>query len=323
MKLTYGIIWIAALLLVSSGCRLPFGKRGTSQQPVVFTGPASRDQIIGAVNANAGRVNQLESRLKLSVPGLPAITGDLAVEQPKRLRMQAGFMGTSAGGIDVGSNDDVFWLWVKSALGGQEPAVYFGRHNEYATSNTRQAIPIDPSFLMDSLGLFQYDADATHEGPYSRPDGSIEMRSRRSTATGETIHITVLDRTRGNVTQQHLYNENQLTASSYASKFYYDETHQVSLPQNVIMVAMPGTAQEMKLTIEADDYTINQLYSGPALWEMPHPDGIPVIDVARADPTGTAMRPITRSQSPWHDGSRAELGSSLNQYRGMRLLRRR
>jgi hypothetical protein len=317
-KLTGGLL-LMLLLVCASGCRFPFNKRGP-QQPVVFSGPATQQQIIAAVNANSSKVQQLESRLKLAVPGLPAITGDLAVEQPRRLRMQAGFMGTSAGGIDVGSNDEVFWLWVKSALGGQQPAIYYGRHDEYANSQARQAIPIDPSFLMDSLGLYQFDPGDRHEGPYQRQDGNLEIRSFHATPAGETVQIVVIDSKLGNVVEQHLYEGQSLVASSYASDFQYYADQQVSLPRVVNINALPNSPEEMRLTLTADSYTINQLYSGPSLWQMPQPDGVSVIDVARAAPQQLSLqRPVsTADYSP----NRPRLSDNFQRFRGGNLLRR-
>ena len=316
------IVAVAMILLLASGCRWPFGNT-RPQQPVAFTGPATKEQIIAAVNANSSRVQQLESRLRLSVPGLPAITGDLAAEQPQRLRLQAGFMGTSAGGIDVGSNEELFWLWVKSALGGQRPAIYFARHDEYANSRARQAMPIDPSFLMDALGLYQFDATAVHEGPYSRPDGMIEMRSRTNTAEGESVHITVLDNRLGNLIEQHLYSRGRLVASSYASDFEYYPEQQVSLPKTIMLRALPNTQQELTLTINADKYMINQLYADPvAMWSMPRPDGVSIIDVSQADNPQFSLQKIgVPAYAPnYAPNSPAPQQADLRRYRGANLL---
>src|SRR5688572_9944353 len=129
----------------------PFVAQGPAAPQVLIPG-ASREQIVAAVNQNSARVQSLTAtNAAITIPdvmGLPILTGNIAAERPGRFRLTA---GTIAGQeLDLGSNDELFWLWVKR---NQPPAVYFCRHSQYAGSNIRQVMPVEPSWLLAAIGM--------------------------------------------------------------------------------------------------------------------------------------------------------------------------
>ena len=289
---------LAGWLVVSccGGCQM-FSKFGINTKrlpssPVALNGSSSKEQIISVVNANANRVNQLDTQVKISVPGMPPVSGDLAVQQPNRMRLQAGVIGTN--GIDVGSNEQGFWVWQKVALGGQRPAMYYARHEDYARSQARQAIPVDPKFLMDSLGIASFSNQMIHDGPYRRTDGKLEIRSRSDAQGRGPMRTTVVDEKYGHVLEQHTFENGRLTASSYSSEYRFYPNQQVSLPQKIEIRAMPGTAQELNMTIEASPFNVNNMYGDPiALFSMPDAGGARMIDISRGGPARNPQRQLT------------------------------
>ncbi|MGC4006878.1 MAG: hypothetical protein QM811_28640 [Pirellulales bacterium] len=64
--------------------------------------------------------------------------------------------------LDVGSNPQDYWLWVKR----NEPkAFFYGRHDQYAQSQARQILPIEPEWLIEAFGLVTFDPAQPIEGP--------------------------------------------------------------------------------------------------------------------------------------------------------------
>lgn len=266
-----------------SGCSWwPFKRTPEINAPVVFEAPPTAVQLAEAVNANSSRVHQLESQVKVSLDGLPGLTGNLALEKPHRFRLQANLLGVSGLGTDVGSNDDLFWVWIKTALPGQSPTLLYARHAEFAVSSTRQVLPIEPAWIRDALGLTEINPYGQLDGPYERSDGQFEIRSRVDTPSGPNVRVLVIHPKYGWVTEQSVYNaQGILLAVAKSSRHRYYPEADVSLPQRVEVELMPNSEQAQGLTLDLGSYNINRLSGDPArLWAMPDPDGVQKIDLA-------------------------------------------
>ena len=285
----YCLLIMAAIAILPSGCVWPFNQfynRSVNDAPIVFTEKPSGEQIIQTVNANSQRVHALESQVKVTVDGMPGITGNLALEKPRNFRLQANLLGVSGLGADVGSNDELFWVWVKTTMPGQTPQILYARHAEYAVSPARQLMPIDPTWIRDALGLTEFAAGDRHEGPFDRSDGQLEMRTRLQTPTGPQTRITVVDPKYGWITEQMLLDgQGAPIIIARSSRHRYYQEVGVSLPQRVTIQVAPSTPQAQTLTVDAQSYSINRLSGDPAmLWTMPDPPGVPLVDLAAPIP---------------------------------------
>ena len=255
--------------------------RGQSP-PTLFHQQVSREQIIQAVNANSQAIRSLQARVQVRATGAPVLSGDLSVEQPSRLRMQVGLLNMSNSGIDVGSNDDEFWVWIKSSLpGGQPPSVLYARHDDYERSAVKQALPIEPSWVIDSLGLAYFDPRSHHEGPFPHPDGSLEIRSFYQSASGAMVKATRVDPRTSVVVAQELYRNGIRIASSRAEKHQYFDDLRASIPRRVEIEIGLNTPNPGKVTLELSNLFPNSIdasYAG--LWEMPRPRNIDMVNIA-------------------------------------------
>ena len=142
----------------------PFATPGPAAPQVLVEG-ASREQIIAAVNQNSSRIQSLTvTGATITIPdmmGLPLLNGNIAAERPGRFRLTAGTAVTGQE-IDLGSNDELFWMWVRRNT---PPAVYFCRHAQFANSNIRQMMPVEPSWLLAALGMVDIDPASVFDGP--------------------------------------------------------------------------------------------------------------------------------------------------------------
>src|SRR4051812_45296516 len=146
---------LSLALLAANGCSLLRRRPALEPTPMVFTqAPTAFEQIAAAVNANTQRVQTLQARdARLHIRGLPGISLDMAYEQPRRFRLRAG-TGITGQELDLGSNDELFWFWAKQ---NPQPAIYFARHDAFAQSPSRNLVPIEPLWIVDALGLPQFD----------------------------------------------------------------------------------------------------------------------------------------------------------------------
>jgi len=303
------IMLVAALAAGGASC--PRSRRLMTPPPAAFTQVPTAQEIVQTINANSERIRQLQTAgASLVIPGMPSLRGSLALERPRRMRLLADTPLTGAE-FDLGSNDEVFWMWVKR---NQSPAVYFARHAAFATSAMQHMFPVPPDWLIEAVGVVRLDPQAPIEGPYSRPNGQWEIRSRLAVAGSELPRVIVIDGTYGWIVQQTLYDaRGQTLAIATASQHEYDPVSGVTLPR-LIEVQLPPAG--LTFTLRVERYLVNQLYGDPTqLWAMPRLDGHQYVDLA--DPRTNLSPPVsgpaptvppTASLTPWPvQGSREPL----------------
>jgi hypothetical protein len=260
---------------------------------------ATREQIVAAVNANSSRVHSLSTtNASITIPdtmNLPLLTANIAAERPGRVRITAGTALTGQE-LDVGSNDEVFWMWVRR---NQPPGVYFCRHDQFANSAIRRMMPVEPAWLLSALGMTELDPAQVVDGPLPRSDGTVELRSVMPSASGTLQRVTVIDARRAWVVGQYVYDPSgqTLLASAVAESHEYYPAEQVSLPQR-ISLQLPTAG--MALKIDMGQVQINQLAGDPnQLWAMPALEGYPRYDLGGALP-GTPLpgQPAAQAAPP-------------------------
>lgn len=290
------VILLATLLTLfaAGGSSCPWARQ-PELLPYTLPETATLDQLISAVNENSARVQSVNiSQATIALPGLPALPVSIALEPPLRFRLRAStaFTGTE---VDLGSNDDLFWLWIKH---NQPPAMYYCRHDQFATSAARQIMPVEPQWLVEALGLVRIDPIDLPQGPTPVGAGRSQIRTIRHSVIGDLTKITVVDPRRGIVLEQNLYDAGgHLLAAARTSAHRTDPLTNAILPRH-IEIDYPSAQLSMKIDIA--DLQVNTLSPQQAqLWAKPDYSGYPNINLADpnlfAQPTGPAPR---TSQAP-------------------------
>lgn len=258
--------------------------------PIAFPATATREEIVAALNANTVRVRTLQAPGSVSIPGAPSLSSELALERPRNLRFRAGtVLGPE---IDLGGNADLFWFWAHRA---PSPALFYAQHEKFAVSKARQALAVDPAWIVDSLGLIEVDPASVVEGPAPIGTDKLEIRIRHQTPGGETLRLVRVHRQFGYMMEQHLYDSGgQLIAATRASEHQHYHIDGVTLPHK-IEISVPQA--QMTLTIALGQHTLNQPISGAAaLFTLPQAQykNYPLVDVADpnfAPPAGPGAIP--------------------------------
>ena len=292
------ILLIALALPLFGGCATTgrsFGFGGPTA-PVVLSSASTADHIVAAVNQNSSRIQTYQaSRASFSLPGmpgLPLLSGSIAIERPSNFRLRAETR-LSGPEVDLGSNVERFWFWARR----NEPAgVFTARHSDFANSQAATQVPIDPTWVVEALGLVALDPAASYQGPFPRSDRSVELRTQVATTQGTSTRVYVVDSATAQVKEQLLYDAaGTLLGSVTADNFRFDPTHQVTYPQKVTL-RVP--AAEMALTINTGEVLINAPISGGnLLWQMPQISGTPVVDI-----TQPQQLPLVGQANPWDLG---------------------
>jgi len=288
-----GLLVVVAAL-AASGASCPQAIRGyqvgVSPLPRVLPAQASLEQIFATVHDNTRRVRSyLAPQAVLAVPGVPRLSAQVACEPPRRFRLRAQ-TAVTGNELDIGSNDDLFWLWIRRH---EPPVMLFCRHDAYAQSAARKLLPLRADWMPELLGLVNFRAEDKHEGPYVLPDGRLEIRSRMVAPEGDMLKSTILDATTGLVMEQHLFTvAGERLASVRTSRHRVDPQSGATLPR-LVEVSWPASGVEFQL--ELNTITTNAPASDPGqLWQMPSYEGYTPVNLADPAVVITPVAPPAR-----------------------------
>jgi hypothetical protein len=274
------VLLLLAGLFVTTGAGCPqIIQQYTQPLPRALQPSAPLDQVIEVVNDNSARVQSFYApRATVKVSGFPGLRSVIAFQRSRnfRLRAETSFTGPE---IDLGSNNDLFWFWVRR---NQPPALFYCRHDQFAATSARQVIPVEPDWLVQALGLVTFDATEQHQGPFPVQAGHIQIRSTPPAGQSGTPRITVIDDSRGIVLEQHVYDaRGQRLATAILSKHVRDPQTGAILPRLVDIQWPPA---KLDFEIELGDVQLNTLgENSPELWTKPTYSGFGEVNLAEVN----------------------------------------
>ena len=268
------LVWLGTLTLcfVSGGasCARRDPPMVFTPPPVVFQATPSVDELAAAVN-RTDAVRELSSNsasVEVLTMSLPKLRATLNLRRDRDFRMRANLPVVMGAGLDLGSNHDVFWFEVPE---GMSKTLYYARHDEYRQNLHRAILPVDPTWIMEALGLVHIDPGTVVAGPVARPDGKLEIRTTSMLPDGMYQRVCFIEPSAAYVTNQFLYEPGgKLIATSVASNHEYHPDVQCVLPRTVELHLSPTMGPPLGMKLEIGSYAVNQLLSNdPQLFVMP------------------------------------------------------
>jgi hypothetical protein len=259
------------------------------------------EQVVEVVNRNSSQIQSFSTnQASISGTGFPSLGASVAFQRQKRFRLRAG-TGLTGTEVDLGSNDDLFWFWLRR---NQPPALYYCRHNQFASLATSQAIPFEPRWLVEALGVSELDPGLPHQLT-TLPNDRLRIDTIRDTPEGPVKKITILDGSQGWVLEQYIFDpQRRLLASSVASEHRRDPLSGLVMPRVVAIHCPPA---QFSMRIDLGNIEINRLSGDPAsLWSMPNYPGASLVDLA-SQPPQAVQAPMAPT------GSYAQPQASLRQ----------
>ncbi len=255
--------------------------------PRVLPPSPTLEQIIDVVNRNNSQIQSFSTnQASISGWGFPTLRADIAFQRPQRFRLRAetGLTGTE---LDLGSNDDLFWFWRRRE---QPPAVYFCRHDQFAFSPARQTLPFEPGWLIEALGVAEFDPALPHQPPVPLPNDRWRIDTIRNTRDGPATKVTIVDGSQGWILEQQIFDaRRRLLASSVASGHRRDPLSGLVMPTTVQITCPPA---QLSMRIELGNVQINRLPADcPTLWTLPSYPGAPAVDLAGPPPPSSGFNP--------------------------------
>ncbi|MEM9412532.1 MAG: hypothetical protein AAGA30_15565, partial [Planctomycetota bacterium] len=134
--ITIGVLLVLTLSSPVADAQLfkLFGKKEPSI-PTVFNRMPTQTELLQHLAKRGAAFRQLSSNVVISLDGAPKLRGSMQLELPMRLRVKANVLGVS--GVDVGSNENDFWVFTKVNLPNQKPAIFHASHEGFRSANSR------------------------------------------------------------------------------------------------------------------------------------------------------------------------------------------
>ena len=164
MRYVIPCVGLGGLLFVA-GCtnsRLGFLNRQDNPAPVNTTTPTpTAAALVAYLNNNAQLVRslrcdnmELTASKGLGIVAKVDLSGSLACEQPRNFRMVARAAGNDQ--LDVGSNNQEFWFWIKQ----MDPRQFYCPYQAMNGQKVQLPFPFQPEWVMETLGMGNYGSGA-------------------------------------------------------------------------------------------------------------------------------------------------------------------
>ena len=296
----------AALILLS--VLLCFGLTGCASLKNLFqrkeTPPAQAwtnapmpalEQIILGVNQNSERIQKFSTEnASIYMPGIIIpMHSRITFERPKRLRIQGSATSVGSREFDFGSNDELFWLWLRR----NEGVMWYCRHDQFSISPVRDAIPIDPDWLIAALGIVEFKPTDQHFGPTRLNDGNWEIVSHCQTPSGQFIRRTVIDHKIGWVMQQELYTpQSELVASAQITDARFDRATGIYYAKRV-EVQCQGMTGKMTIDLGSPSFNRSEPFA-ETMFALPVYEGYRAVDLTGPEVLqhrGVVMPPVSEA----------------------------
>ncbi|MCA9031670.1 MAG: hypothetical protein KDA66_12730 [Planctomycetaceae bacterium] len=273
------ILW----LLVAEGCHLP---RWPSRHSAVLPPTASKTEIIAHLNHNVmgdgssgGLVSWQTGDARASAPGMPfSLPTSIAVEAPRSFRLRTSHPMSGTQLADIGSNEDIFWVWMKTP---DNMPIMTVSHEDVGLAMDELAleIPVDPTWMMEVFGVIPINEQEFEIVRRDSTSPIVDLVATRTSPQGVTVQRVIrVDTFRGQIIEHQLRDANgQLTALAELDNYRLHESD-IYLP-HLIRLSWPSQNQELKLELGHPDVNPRALAENKELWQPPVIHGAQTIDL--------------------------------------------
>jgi hypothetical protein len=240
------------------------------QPTPVFTSAPTLDQLLEVINRTRVVQSLQSNSVSITLNNERPVNATMTWAREKRFRMTASVAGVA--GLDIGSNDEAFWLTAKSFAA--TPEMYYARHADFDSQIDRRMLPVSPVWLVEAMGISDLNPTQLTQQPVTRGDGLVELTSLVPSPTGNYVRTLVVDPKYGFSREVYLKDPTgRLVANAKQSKHQYYPSIQTSLPHAIKVQLLPnGDPWELDITIGG--YLVNGLPPQEVnLFVMPSIDG--------------------------------------------------
>jgi hypothetical protein len=274
------IVMGLGIVVSLTGCP-PFQKKSTPDfRAQVNTPTPTAGELVAALNDNARKVQSISCRyldIDCKEPQPGGLRGWMYCQKPRSFRMTASLAGQPE--LDMGSNETEFWYWIRHS---EPPYLFHCSHEEFAKGQIRLQVPFQPEWIMEALGMAEYDPAKSYQVVANK--NTIELIEPSVLPQGQTVHkVTVFTRTQNGlqVTGHVLKDaQNNEICTATVLKQQQDQATGAFLPK---LVELSYKAEHLKMQLHMPNVTVNGLEGqrNPQLYARPNNREIQSYDLAR------------------------------------------
>ena len=253
-----------------------------------FSDDPQLEEVVDHLNRNVGKLESWRAHnVQIRANNLP-LHGTLAVEKGGHLRLQVNTVVSHE--VDMGSNDDVFWIWAKR----MEPAYVYCRHDQIDAARQTLGVPFEPQWLMQALGV----APLETQGLTMQIDATAH-RARLVqpvvTAHGHALKkVMLVDLVNGVIVEHSVFDERgQKVARARLEDFRVDRDSGAILPRRVML---DWPQNQMSLVMNLGTVEVNPPAIPSQIWEMPRMPGVQMVDLGKEARPGTRIADSQRTR---------------------------
>ncbi len=276
----FGTLLVAGWLMTMQGCAGigGFRFRGSRDQLAAVPRPRFSDdpqmeEVVDHLNQNVRKLHSWQAHsVKIRANNM-SLSGTLAVEEGQHLRLVVqSIVGHE---VDMGSNDDVFWIWAKR----MEPSYVYCRHDQIEGARQALGVPFEPEWLMQALGVAPIET--TNLTMQIDPSGQhARLVQPVLTAHGHPIQkVMQVDLVRGVITEHCIYDaRGAKVAQAHLDDFRIDKQSGAVLPRRV---KLDWPQNQMSLVMNLGQVEINPTSIPSQIWDMPQMPGVQMVDLGK------------------------------------------
>jgi hypothetical protein len=289
---------LTSLLLSACNHWPPFRDKPI-EQARTFNHTPTPEQLVKYLNANAQRVEGLECRQVFidakqnnQTVGLDAT---LVCQKPRNFRLVGRVAGSSE--VDMGSNDQEFWWWIKRA----EPAyVYHCSYDDFRRG-IRSNFPFQPDWIMEALGIATYPENKKYQ--VRETQTTVELIEQTVSPQGQPLRkVIVFNRGPASSGKPQVLGyaiqdaSGREIAVAHIQDVQYDQATGAVLPRR-IQFSWPAEKVEMKMKLDGISCGPIDAQRAAGIFNRRNLSGLPSYDLARGTVDGQSG-PLQRTGGP-------------------------
>ena len=234
---------------------------------------ADENEIIKKVNSNNAAIQSyvadMDVVLRKRSLAFTAV-GKSYYEKPKNYRLQTTNVRTNQLGSDIGSNNDIFWFWVKRL---DPNTMHFSKHKDLMNTNLPDSL--HPNIMMDTLGISQINTKGT---TVRTENGVIAIQeTTTSPRRQEIIKVTLVDPNRPSIIGFRLYSKSGKMFALCDIQSFFKTNNGAYFPQQSVtkwfteQITIETTVRNPQINVKID----------PKTFHMPQYNGLRTIDIGK------------------------------------------
>ncbi len=276
------LVFVALTLsTAASGCawgRNWFGGRPAVPAQCVIAEDATAQQIVVHLNENTHKLRGWRTtRAKIATRGnmlVPQVDATVVVESPRNFRLVA---ANPMGGkeVDLGSNAEQFWFWVRR---NEDKQVVVASHDLDPERMRKFPFPFQPDWIMETMGVIEINPDeelALEPGPPGKD--LVRLIANRTSPQGFKVRkVTVVDRRYGVIREHALWDaQNHLIAKAVLSQYTK------SAPYLPLKIDLEWPQAQVALAMTLSEVEVNPAHYSQNTWTLPRFEGYTIFDLNR------------------------------------------